>query len=128
MATGRGLADWQEGTPAPLLPLAACTPLLVEAPPDWLAARIAQRWERMIGDGAREEVRAALAELPPDAPAWKAIGARELALHLEGAIAAEEATARAVIATRQYAKRQRTWFRARMAGWHKMLSPDLSQT
>ena len=126
MATGRGLSEWQADPATPLLPLAQCTALLVEAPVDWLATRIAARWETMLEEGALAEVRAARTALPPDAPAWKAIGARELAAHLDGAITRDEATRRAVIATRQYAKRQRTWFRARMEAWHKMLSTEIS--
>ena len=55
--------------------------------------------------------------LDPSLPAMKAIGVREIADWLAGKTTREEMIERAVIATRQYAKRQRTWFRGRMADW-----------
>ena len=60
-ATGRGLADWQDATPPPLLPLARATPILVEAPKEWLGPRIARRFDAMMGAGALDEARANLA-------------------------------------------------------------------
>ncbi|MEO0385850.1 MAG: tRNA (adenosine(37)-N6)-dimethylallyltransferase MiaA, partial [Pseudomonadota bacterium] len=51
-------------------------------------------------------------------PAYRAIGVPELMAHLEGQMTREEAVSAAIIATRQYAKRQRTWMRRRMADWH----------
>lgn len=116
-ATGRGLADWQDATPPPLLPLDACTALLVEAPTDWLDARIARRFDAMLAAGALDEVRANLATWDAARPAAKAIGAPELVAHLRGEITLDQARAAATIATRQFAKRQRTWFRARMKPW-----------
>jgi tRNA dimethylallyltransferase len=47
----------------------------------------------------------------------KAIGVREIAAWRAGTLGREAAIERAIIATRQYAKRQRTWFRSRMADW-----------
>ena len=77
----------------------------------------------MFEEGAVEEVRALLTlELDPSLPAMKAIGVREIAGWLAGEIGEDEAIERAVIATRQYAKRQRTWFRNRMSGW-RFLDP-----
>ncbi|HHB80513.1 MAG TPA: tRNA (adenosine(37)-N6)-dimethylallyltransferase MiaA, partial [Aliiroseovarius sp.] len=122
-ATGRGLADWQDATPPPLLPLAATTPLLIEADRDWLAARIARRFDAMLAQGALDEVRANLADWQPARPSARAIGAPELVAHLRGEIPLETARARAIIASRQYAKRQRSWFRARMGSWEKCAYP-----
>ncbi len=119
--TGRGLAAWQDDTPAPLLPLDRCQSLLVDAPRDWLRARIARRFDAMLAAGALEEARANL-DGPLGAwsdswPSAKAIGARELIAHLTGEIDLETARTRAITASQQYAKRQRSWFRARMADW-----------
>jgi tRNA dimethylallyltransferase len=77
-----------------------------------LVRRIDARFERMLEEGALEEVRelAALG-LDPALPAMKAIGVRELAALLAGRLTEAEALERAKIATRQYAKRQSTWFR-----------------
>ena len=116
-ATGRGLAAWQDATPAPLLPLEAVTPLLVDAPKDWLDPRIARRFDAMLAGGALDEARANLAGWDAARPAAQAIGAPELIAHLRGEMTLPEARAAAITATRQYAKRQRTWFRARMKGW-----------
>lgn len=123
-ATGRGLADWQDGAAArPLLPLAEAQPLLIEAPRDWLTPRIERRFDAMLAAGALEEARANLDRFDPARPADRAIGAAELIAHLRGQLTLGQARSAAVIATRQYAKRQRTWFRARMQGWTR-IGPD----
>ena len=117
-ATGRGLAAWQADTGPPLLPLSQSLPLRLEAPRDALAHRISARFDAMLEAGALGEVAANLPGFDPARPGDRAIGAPELAAHLRGELTLEEARARAVVATRQYAKRQRTWFRARMGTWH----------
>lgn len=116
-ATGRGMAAWQAETPAPLLPLDACTALRIDAPVDWLNDRITQRFDRMLAMGALAEAARNLPSWNPDLPAMRAIGAPELIAHLQGEITLPAAREAAIIASRQYAKRQRTWFRARMGGW-----------
>lgn len=115
--TGRGLAEWQDATPPPLLPLSDTIPILVDAPKDWLNARIAGRFAAMLAEGALEEARANLASWNPDHLSSKAIGAPELIAHLQGRMTLAAAQEAATIATRQFAKRQRTWFRARMRDW-----------
>ena len=85
---------------------------------DVLRERIARRFVSMLEQGASDEVAALLARgLDPSLPAMKAIGVREIADWLSGETTRGEMIERAVIATRQYAKRQRTWFRGRMADW-----------
>ncbi|WP_414897666.1 tRNA (adenosine(37)-N6)-dimethylallyltransferase MiaA [Rhodovulum sp. YEN HP10] len=116
-ATGRGLAAWQDETPPPLLPLAAAQPLVIEAGRDWLNARIDARFERMIAEGALEEVRANLPRWDPALLSAKAIGAPDLVAYLHGEIPLAEAVSSAKTASRQYAKRQRSWFRSRLGGW-----------
>lgn len=120
-ATGRGLAAWQNETPAPLLPLSAAQPLVIEAERDWLAERIDRRFDMMLAEGALEEVRAILPIWESGALWAKAIGAPELVSCLRGETDLDEATTRAKAASRQYAKRQRTWFRSRMGAWHKIM-------
>ena len=122
-ATGRGLAAWQADTPPPRLPLSHCCPILLEADRDWLASRIARRFDIMMAQGALEEARANLPGWDPALPASKAIGAPELIEHLRGNCSLETAKERAIISSRQYAKRQRTWFRARMKEFHKISRP-----
>ncbi|WP_126977220.1 tRNA (adenosine(37)-N6)-dimethylallyltransferase MiaA [Frigidibacter oleivorans] len=120
-ATGRGLAFWQDRTPPPLLPEAGATCLLLDARPDWLAARIDRRFDAMLAGGALDEVAAMLPAWDPAALWAKAIGAPELVAHLRGEIPLAVARDRAQAASRQYAKRQRTWFRARMRGWRRVV-------
>ena len=115
--TGRGLASWQDETGPPLLPLANAQTLLVDAPKDWLTPRIETRFDQMLAHGALDEARANAPGWSPDQPSAKAIGAAELIAHVRGEITLDAAREAAIIATRQYAKRQRSWFRARMKGW-----------
>ncbi len=122
-ATGRPLRDWQAATPAPLLPLARATALVLEADRDWLNARIARRFDAMLAAGALCEARAMLPRWNPALQSSRAIGAAELVAHLHGETILPAARASAVIASRRYAKRQRTWFRARMQGWRPLRVP-----
>ncbi len=119
-ATGRGLAGWQDDTPPPLLPRAQAQPILVDAPKDWLTPRIERRFGLMLDAGALEEARANLDDWNPALPSSRAIGAPELIAHLKDEMDLDTARVAACIATRRYAKRQRTWFRARMKGWERV--------
>ncbi len=122
-STGRGLASWQDATGPALLPLAGVEALVIRPDVAWLDARIAQRFAVMLAEGALDEVRAALPYWQP-AQAWaKAIGAPELIAHLRGEISLAEAAEAATLASRQYAKRQRTWFRSRMKHWREITLP-----
>jgi tRNA dimethylallyltransferase len=115
--TGKGIAAWQDDTPPPRLPLSSAVPLVLEAPKEWLTPRIEARFDQMLAQGALDEARANLAQWDPKLPSAKAIGAPELVAHLKGNISLEAARDAAAITTRQFAKRQRTWFRARMRTW-----------
>jgi len=119
-ATGKGLAHWQDSTPPPLLPLERCTAIVVEADKEWLTPRIDCRFDQMLDMGAMDEARANLDHWDPALLSSKAIGAPELIAHLQGTISLDEAREAATIATRQFAKRQRTWFRARMKTWSRL--------
>ncbi len=116
-ASGRGLAWWQAQTPAPLVPLGTAEALVFRPSVPWLDARIARRFSVMLEEGALEEARQALPHWEPMAPCARAIGAPELVAHLRGEMTLAAAQEAAVLASRQYAKRQRTWFRARMDDW-----------
>ncbi|MBS9716167.1 tRNA (adenosine(37)-N6)-dimethylallyltransferase MiaA [Pseudohalocynthiibacter aestuariivivens] len=116
--TGKGLADWQDETPPPILPLRKTFPIIIDAEREWLNDRIAQRFDAMIEAGALEEARSMLADWDPARLSSKAIGAPELIAHLSRKLDLDVAIENAKTASRQYAKRQRTWFRARMTNWH----------
>ncbi len=122
-ATGRALHLWQAETPAPILALNRTLPLVLDVDKDWLNARIAKRFDAMLAGGAMEEVIALADRFDPTYPAFRAIGVPELMACHRGEITLEEARERATISTRQFAKRQRTWFRARMQDWHRISPP-----
>ena len=120
-ATGRGMAAWQADTSAPLLPLCDAQTLVLQPTVPWLDARIARRFSVMLDEGALDEARAALPHWQADRPWARAIGAPELVAHLRGESTLNAARDAAILASRQYAKRQRTWFRTRMSEWTKVV-------
>lgn len=120
-ATGRGLALWQADTPPPLIGPNDATRLVLTSDRDWLAARIDTRFRQMMDQGAIDEVRALQPIWSPNAQWARAIGAPEITAYLKGEMTLAEATERAIISTRQYAKSQRIWFRGRMKDWQQIV-------
>jgi tRNA dimethylallyltransferase len=84
--------------------------LLVD-PGVMLQSRIAERVHQMLAAGWEAEVAALVRDVPPEAPAWNACGYASLRDVLAGDVSRDAAVERTIIDTRQYAKRQRTWFR-----------------
>lgn len=122
-ATGKSLLEWQQAKGKPLVDDKTARKIVLLPDRGWLGQRIAQRFDLMWDRGAIDEVRALLAlRLDPALPAMKAIGVREISAFLDGAMSREEAIERAVIATRQYAKRQSTWFRNQLDESWKLFS------
>lgn len=122
-ATQTPLSHWQDNTPAPLLPLHKTTAIVLSPDRDWLNTRIALRFDQMIAQGALEEAHANLARWPNAGGAQKAIGAPELIAHLQGSLTLDAARAAAITATRQYAKRQRSWQRTNTQDWTQISLP-----
>jgi tRNA dimethylallyltransferase len=89
---------------------------LVVDPGPILAHFIEMRLDTMIGMGWHEEVRHLIRDVPEDAPAWNASGYRTIREAVEERLTSADAWARILIETRQYAKRQRTWFRHQLTG------------
>ena len=118
--TGMGLAAWQAQTPPPTLHLQDCEALVMRPEVAILNARIDQRLDLMVKSGVLAEVRANLSNWAPHAPWAQAIGADAFVAHLSGNCALDAAVATAKTATHQYAKRQRTWLRNRMADWREI--------
>ena len=128
-STGRSLADWQRQPGQPVLAAGETIPLLVLPPPGSHGAAIAQRFQRMLQDGALEEVRRLLAlELSAELPIMRALGVAPLADHLAGRHSLAAATAAAELETRQYAKRQMTWFRRNMISWKSFETKEMERT
>ena len=119
-ATGRGLAAWQAETGPALIALEQAETLVLRPDVCWLDARITCRFHAMIAAGALAEARAEAPHYDPALPSAKAIGAAELIGHLRGESSLDQAIAAAILASRQYAKRQRTWGRSRMAEWREI--------
>ncbi len=120
--TGKPLRHWQADTAPSLVSKDNVTALHLSHSVDWLNERIEKRFDLMLEAGALEEVQAVLDanQWDPHHPSCKAIGAAELVLHHQGEITLEEARDAAITQTRQYAKRQRTWFRSKMSTWNKV--------
>lgn len=96
---------------------------LVLDPGPKLANMIETRVDQMIAHGWLEEVRQLMADIPGDAPAWKSSGYRVLREVVKGEMELSAARSRIIIETRQYAKRQRTWFRHQLQGDVTRLDP-----
>ncbi len=110
-ATGKPLSEWQ-ALPGQTPIDAAYFNILLLPPRDELYAACDARLRAMVGGGALDEVRALLAKgLDGSKGAGKALGVADLAATLAGQTSLEEAISSAQTATRQYAKRQMTWFR-----------------
>lgn len=111
-ASGRSILEWQAARGRPLIDRASTRFLVIEPDRAELVERTEARFDRMMEKGALDEVRQITdLGLDPDLPAMKAIGVRELQAAMAGELSFPEAIERAKIATRQYAKRQATWFR-----------------
>lgn len=118
--TGRALSDWTAGT-TPLLTPGSWTGLVIEPERETLYARCDRRVSQMVEAGALDEVRALVARgLAPALPAMKAVGVREFAAHLAGETTLATAVEATRQATRNYAKRQLTWFRNQTPGWTRI--------
>jgi tRNA dimethylallyltransferase len=101
---------------------------LVVDPGSSLHARIEARIDRMLEDGWADEVRGLMNTVPSDAPAWKASGYAAMREYVEGRVDLSSARQRIIIETRQYAKRQRTWFRHQLpSGAVTHLNPEDSR-
>jgi len=98
---------------------------LVLDPGPALASRIESRVDKMLDAGWPEEVRGLLTTVAPDAPAWKASGYSVIREYVEGELDLSSTRERIIIETRQYAKRQRTWFRHQLPlGAVTIVNPD----
>jgi len=127
-ASGRSILEWQAARGQPLIDRDSARFLVIEPDREALVARIEARFDRMLDKGALDEVRQLTAlDLDPSLPAMKAIGVRELQAALAGQTSFADAIERAKSATRQYAKRQTTWFRHQLGPHWRRLRPGDGQ-
>jgi len=124
-STGQTLKAWQARKQGGIGDAVRLAPLVLLPPRDWLFERCDRRFAAMLDSGAVEEVEALLARgLDGDLPVMRAIGVPEIAGLLRGELTREAALAAGQLATRQYAKRQYTWFRNQPPeSWQRYTKP-----
>ncbi len=124
-STGRPLGDWQKEKVGGIAARVALSPLLLLPPRAWLHERCDRRFAGMLGPEGLGEVQGLLAmQLPRSLPVMRAIGVAELAGFIQGTHSREQALQAGQTATRQYAKRQYTWFsRQPPAEWLRFTEP-----
>ena len=111
-STGKPMVDWHGNPMGGIGDQVELHPLILAPEREALYARCDLRFEWMLDRGAVEEVEALIArELNPELPVMRAIGVREIAAWLEGRVSRDEMIQSGQMSTRQYAKRQFTWFR-----------------
>ncbi len=119
--TQRPLHEWQAKSHIRLYPEEQFRCYVTETDREMLYQRCDARLLEMVEDGALEEVRALMhQELDPTLPAMKALGVPELMSHLKGEASLEEAISMAQQSTRNFAKRQLTWFRNQFPDWQQL--------
>ncbi len=123
-ATGSSIRTYQTTSGPMIIDPDRAQKLVVLPERSILHERINRRFENMMQSGAVEEVQALLSlDLPPDSTALKAIGVSQIAEMLAGRMSQEDVTEKSAAATRQYAKRQMTWFRNQMGeDWQRVAS------
>ncbi|HEX4693866.1 tRNA (adenosine(37)-N6)-dimethylallyltransferase MiaA [Sphingomonas sp.] len=112
-STGKPIAHWRRARTGGIGERIDLSALILLPPREWLFERIDRRFAAMVDGGALDEVARLTAreDVPLDAPIRRAIGVPELAAVALGEIGLTDAIEHASLATRQYAKRQYTWFR-----------------
>lgn len=124
-STGVTLADWQLAKAGGIAEEVTLHPLIIEPERQWVYDRCDARFAAMLDNGAIAEVEALLArELDPELPVMRAIGVPEIAAWLAGEIEADDVIAAGTQATRNYAKRQFTWFRRQPPPEWPRVHPD----
>jgi len=124
VATGQSIIAFQGKTGPVIIDADRARKIVVLPDRAVLHQRINGRFEKMLAMGAEDEVRALLAlELPEEMPVMKAIGVSQIAAMLRGEMTREEVLETGAAATRQYAKRQMTWFRNQMDQSWERISP-----
>lgn len=128
-STGRPLAAWQTERTGGIGDAVTLAAFILLPDRDWLAERIDQRFAMMV-DAGRDEAERLLArsDVPDDAPILRAIGVPEMHALIAGRIDRDAAIAAGALASRQYAKRQYTWFRRQPPeSWHRQKETQTSR-
>ena len=122
--TGRPISE-QQGENPPNYPILQ---IGLDCDLEYLTSRIAQRTEKMIADGLVKEVENLCQKYGTDLPLLETLGYQEIKQYLVGDISLETAKELTILHTRQFAKRQRTWFRkVPDINWFDVQSPNLQE-
>jgi tRNA dimethylallyltransferase len=125
LSTGRTLSEWQKERTGGIGDAVDLKPIILLPPRAWLYERCDARFRAMVDAGAVDEVRALMdRNLEPAVPVMRAIGVPELSAYLRSELSLEEAIVAGQAATRQYAKRQYTWFNHQPpSSWQRVSDP-----
>ena len=118
--TGKGITYWQSKVLPPILPINDIIPLILKSDSNELSVNIKNRFKTMIDQGVVDEVRAAFKNAKvsiKSKPAFRAIGVNEIKQFIDNKMDFDDLQESVIIKTRQYAKRQRTWFRNKFMSW-----------
>ena len=121
--TGKGITYWQSKVLPPILPINDIIPLILMSDSNELSVNIKNRFKTMIDQGVVDEVRAALKTSKvsiKSKPAFRAIGVNEIKQFIDNKMDFDDLQKSVIIKTRQYAKRQRTWFRNKFMSWKRI--------
>ena len=121
--TGKSILTWQKISLTPVLKITDVIPIVLYTNKDILVSSINKRFKKMVSMGVVDEVKKVLSENDvrfSEVGAFKAIGFQEICLFLENKLNANELEDAVTIKTRQFAKRQRTWFRNRFGSWNQL--------
>lgn len=127
-STGRAIGDWQGSRSGGIAAFVDLRPMVILPPRDELGQVIDARFEQMF-DASHDEVAALVARrLDPMLPVMRAIGVAQVAAYLAGEMTRRDALAAGRLATRQYAKRQATWFARQVPASWPIIARTVSRT
>lgn len=129
LSTGRSLSSWQnEPLDGGIVTFDPERSIVLEAERAWLEQRIAARAELMLSENGQDEVGALIERgLSDELPVMRALGVGTVRSYLQGTLARDAAKQELVLLTRQYAKRQATWFRGQMAAWRRVRAEQIAE-
>lgn len=124
--TGKGITFWQKDSPPPTLSLKNTIPVILDVNISTLETNIEKRFKKMVDLGVIDEIKEAFKNRMlslENKAAFRAIGVKEIKQFIDRKLDLKGLEDSVIIKTRQYAKRQRTWFRNKFKGW-KIMSSD----
>jgi tRNA dimethylallyltransferase len=128
--TGKGITYWQTKVLPPILPISDIIPIILNVESMELSANIRNRFQKMIDLGVIDEVKEVFNKVTfsiENKASFRAIGVNEIRQFIDNQLDFKDLEEAIIIKTRQYAKRQRTWFRNKFVSW-KSITPSSNQT